>query len=406
MVFKKFLIIFSVVLFALLNITLLFTLLLRTESLNEQIESAAEITIDTIGAIDSALIKTSDEINILREMVNLPPSSYISLDTEDDTSSENDKESVRVKGYNVYYNAFETLYNQHADISKKQFLDKYLTEQKEVLQKLGITYSTGAEKKVDASFVLLKGNNIWYFVKFNEEKNIPAISPFPFEEYIDISDEKDFEPTISKTKDNIALSIAKNSDNIKKLKNFMASTELRNLLTKKNVRIVPASKHADTLFTNILYNISASNAPPNNYLATLSYSNLESSFYMDNQKYDSFEKIKIALEEIDKKIDFRTTEEKLISIASMEIQKMADDPSFKMYLESKGYYLSVAPREDADYVYFDILSVSENSKSIGSFSVNKFTGIIYITDFEEIQLSALATISAGFSGAEMSKKKK
>ncbi len=61
---------------------------------------------------------------------------------------------------------------------------------------------------------------------------------------------------------------------------------------------------------------------------------------------------------------------------------------FLKYLSDNGFKLSQNYREDNDYFYYDIVSSSDKS-IIGSFSIHKVSGEIYLTDHEEVPISSL-----------------
>ena len=81
-------------------------------------------------------------------------------------------------------------------------------------------------------------------------------------------------------------------------------------------------------------------------------------------------------------------DEKRIEKSRDDINLLAEDESFLKYLSDNGYKLSGNVREDNDYIYYDIISLSDKS-ILGSFSIHKVSGEIYLTDHEEIPVSSL-----------------
>jgi LCP family protein required for cell wall assembly len=89
--------------------------------------------------------------------------------------------------------------------------------------------------------------------------------------------------------------------------------------------------------------------------------------------------------------DLRTEEEVLIDISKMEIEKIFDDDEFKSYLQGMNLSVNNMAREDNDYIYYDILH-SDGSR-LGSFSILKKLGDIYLVDADEVPVSSLKTIN-------------
>jgi len=85
--------------------------------------------------------------------------------------------------------------------------------------------------------------------------------------------------------------------------------------------------------------------------------------------------------------DTRTEEEIRIDRAISRITVLAEDEGFRAYLQSKGLTLSETPREDNDYIYFDL--IGEGGERIGSFAVQKMIGEVYLMDKDDVPISSL-----------------
>lgn len=90
-------------------------------------------------------------------------------------------------------------------------------------------------------------------------------------------------------------------------------------------------------------------------------------------------------------LDIRSEEEVLIDSSRQEIEKLLGNHEFKDYLESLDLSMSGIAREDNDYIYYDINH--KDGGRLGSFSILKKLGDIYLVDADEVPVSSLKTIS-------------
>ncbi len=85
--------------------------------------------------------------------------------------------------------------------------------------------------------------------------------------------------------------------------------------------------------------------------------------------------------------DTRTEEEIRIDRAISRVTVLSEDEGFQAFLQSKGLTLSETPREDNDYIYFDL--IDEDGERIGSFAVQKMIGEVYLMDKDDVPISSL-----------------
>ncbi len=90
-------------------------------------------------------------------------------------------------------------------------------------------------------------------------------------------------------------------------------------------------------------------------------------------------------------LDLRSAEEVLIQNAQAKIEDLQNDSVFQSYLESLDLTLNFIPREDNDYYYYDLIKA--DGSRLGSFSVLKKLGDIYLVDADEVPISSLKTVS-------------
>ena len=105
---------------------------------------------------------------------------------------------------------------------------------------------------------------------------------------------------------------------------------------------------------------------------------------------DSFDSMYGMLMEKIGSFDTRTAEEVLIDESKRKIEEILGDEEYIGYLASLDLQLAPGIREDNDYIYYDL--VHGDGSRLGSFSILKKLGDIYLVDSDEVPVSSLKTI--------------
>ena len=90
-------------------------------------------------------------------------------------------------------------------------------------------------------------------------------------------------------------------------------------------------------------------------------------------------------------LDLRDEDDILLDAPKEKISSLYLDPEYGGYLESLGLSLSSEVREDNDYIYYDILR--NDGTKLGSFSILKKLGEIYLVDSDEVPVTSLRTLT-------------
>ncbi len=372
-VMKKTLSAFLIITFAIINLFMLLILIVKTERLEKLIPKMS----DNI-TMEEAFIKTTDEINLLREMLDLPPTEIVSFVEEDKRNGDSEK----VTGYEIYYSAFDTLYYGYKSARDKKELNLFLEKTK------GITadYLLVSEQRESLSVLMLNDRD-YYSIKAGEDNGTYMLSPFPFEKEYRLKTDNDFKKILENTFDNVKLIYDNADSDINKLKDYFNPAMLKRTALEKKIIIKPAmpAEQKDAFIIN-LYDIKG--ADNKTTLGTISYSYKTRGIMLNENIYTDFNQFKNAFINVENIVDIRTREEKILQNSFNDINQMIKDQSFKMFLENRGYYLSGETRQDNDYVYYDIMPLDKTQTRIGSYAVNKHTGYIYIIDFEEVIVSS------------------
>ena len=387
---------FAVIIIAavvLLNFSLLFILLAKTGRLENRIKMSSNAESSFNETVKASLVKIKDEINILRDVNNLPAADFPSFEESDAKQTAN---SNSISGYEIYYLAFEKLYSQHKKNEATEKLNKFFAEINPLLTK----YKFVKDQK-DFLLYLLSENNVYYSLEYDVEKKKIIAGFFPFENKSDISSAADFQAFVDRTYSKVKSLYEKAASEIQSVKNYINSEDIKKSFSEKRIKAVPITENKD-IYNIKLFTISRIN---NQFIGTLSYSYKKEGFLISEKSFGNYEKMKDIILNIDIYIDTRTNEEKIVEQSVKDIKKIADDPSFKMFLESREYFLSTEPREDDEHLFFDFLPLAGGGKYIGSFAINKYTGEIYLTDFDAIQISSVKTLKIINSNKQDPKKK-
>ncbi|MCP5514348.1 MAG: hypothetical protein H7A26_02665 [Spirochaetales bacterium] len=388
---RKSYIVLLLIFLALLNFTLLFIVIIKTGKLEKQITGNEDIR--------NALLKTSDEINLLREVLGFPPA-FIS---ELDSAAENKNElNDRAYGYEAYYSAFEKLYSDYKKQKLTKILKEYLASIKGYLDSYNLII-VQEEVSEDVTFYLKKNGEAYYILKIDNSSDQIKTASYPFEKYIDAGNEKIIKDFINNSFTEIETLFAESLSVKAKTRAFIESAEIKKILSKDKIHAVPANVENNEDSIIKLYNL---NRETGQTVGEVSYSYKNKKIMLNDIAFDNIEDFKKAVIIIKDVIDIKTNEEKAFKKSFDDIIRMINDPSFKSYLEDKGFYISEEPREDADYQYFDIRKIEDRTVLIGSFAIHKISGTIYLTDFDEVPVSSIKSFGMGSITKDAVSKKK
>jgi len=110
-------------------------------------------------------------------------------------------------------------------------------------------------------------------------------------------------------------------------------------------------------------------------------------YRIENKYFNNYSNFYTSLKQFLLEADKRTKEIKVVDIAKEKVESILASDSFLSYLNQNGLTVSLGPREDNDYFYYDMLT--EGNKIIGSFAVQKIIGDIYLMDPDDIMISSL-----------------
>ena len=371
---KKYLIISAIICAVLLNFYLLFNVVVKTGRIEKNYRENLENT--TSELMQAYFPNIIEEINTLRSVLNLPPARIgdFSFETTNPKSDDSNHSFD-----SVYYNSFEILLSHY----KRLNLLSALTEYTEKLSPLLSKHSITGEAK-ESGYIFRKNNVECFSITINNGKY--EFSSFLSEETRVFSEYKELQDIFEKIIPETEKVLSTADSEIAKLHREINEPSTRNLLREKDLVLEPAKIISSDKSRKAIFEISRTNSYT---VGHISYSFIKSGFFIGKNFCENHQKVLEALTSIETVLDIRTREELLVDKSISEIKRIAKDPSFKSYLEDRGYYLKEEYREESDHYYFDILPIREPEKRIGSFKINKYTGFVHLTDFDNVQLSNL-----------------
>ena len=368
-----------------------FSILHKTQRIEKRIINEFGNTNDKLENLQMNSIRISEDLNQTRGFLGLPESSYsFNIISDENENHEGNSSNTELL---PFYKGFEYLKNHYTELGLQKNLAVILetADFKKVLEEKSLNLV-----EIDKLYRIAEtgSGNIFFEITIDVvNKSVFVTSPV-----------SDIEPELFET---VSLEKLVNYIDSKydKIKNHNEKySEFKSLLAG----LLSDSKIKAYLKSNKLYLEKSENVSKNTIIdikresgikiaeINLSYEN--NLFLFCGEKYTDFNKLRENILNITNICDIRTFDEKKIEKSISEIKELSVDESFVKYLSDNGYCFSDKIREDNDYYYFDIILKGQNSK-IGSFSVHKISGEIYITDYEEVPVSSLETVS------ELSKKK-
>ncbi|MDC7232488.1 MAG: LCP family protein [Spirochaetales bacterium] len=118
----------------------------------------------------------------------------------------------------------------------------------------------------------------------------------------------------------------------------------------------------------------------------------DSTFTMKDSSFATLDELKTGLWEYVTTQDIRTASKVQDDLVEEEMILLLKDPAFLQRLEDLGYRPAGTPREDNDYIYYDLIN-SEGTAD-GSLALQKEFAEVYLMDGDDIPVRSLRTFTA------------
>ncbi|HEQ71401.1 MAG TPA: hypothetical protein ENN69_02840 [Spirochaetia bacterium] len=90
------------------------------------------------------------------------------------------------------------------------------------------------------------------------------------------------------------------------------------------------------------------------------------------------------------KLDTRSSRERRLDAVTRSLEERFREKEFQAFLDESGMTLSHTPRENEEFIFYDLF---QNGAKIGSFAVFKNSADIYFMDKDDVQISALKQVA-------------
>ena len=359
----------------------------RLSSVNKTLETNRELllsesaknreTADYLNNINSLI---SYDLNRTRASLGLPVAEYPIINLTDDEESENSQIDAADK---TLFNAVDIMLDAESENKKSAMLGRFLRN--DIISEYILANKIKSNKISNISFNLEFNNKTFIEISASSEKTI-LLTGLSGDELTINSASNEAVYFINTNLYKIKELIETKSDASKKLYSIAEDTNILELLNNK----IRLDVGENELFFSNIFNDNVEKA----WISEEGYS-ISFRLSSDNKEYFDFYLFKDAVFNMLFNYDLRSDEEKLLDKAKTELEYKINDAGFQEYLDSLGLKLSTASREDNDYFYYDIFH--EDGKKLGSFSILKKLGEIYLVDADEVPVSSLKSITVNKS---------
>jgi hypothetical protein len=331
---------------------------------------------ESIDAIVQTLLIETKYTNELRSQIGLSEITYPIEKLLDNKNKDNGDSAKNLS----YFRAIDKLYN--SNIEEKNVSAFHAILKNNDFQSF-IKENKFATKESDSlSIGLIKSELAYFTIRYIAESNSISI-----ESYLGDKLEK---VLFSNSTFDILKNVIKKID----AHNALLDTTLVSFSKiKDNQNLLSELKDKDLSIANVentqeLYTLAA--ARKTTYYLRFGLDKKTLSYFIEDQKMNSYEDFQIALLEAAKKIDTRDETEKMVGKLGDEIKAIISDKSFKTLLDIKKLSVASEPRPDYYFMFYDIKD--SGGKKVGAFAIDRFHPAVYLMDKDDVQLSSLAAL--------------
>lgn len=333
-------------------------------------------------------------LNESREILRLPTISRMMISTDPEEPSTRpdageDKYSQLLfqKGityFSEYYQRRELEYLLN-DVLRYESKEPLLSQSGLVLKETGSVQYLITDKQGSAAVFQLEA------VKMNEGPFIRIESLFGEEEFIALEKESE----LSATRLTAAL-----SEHIRKLKEIRRDREAKiagfkgiieeiggygDIREKELIFEMPEEIEPYTDFTCRIHGLDGLEVPVS---AGIDF--ITGQYRVNDEGFDKPGVFAEKLEKVLADLDMRTESEKRIDELKIVLEDLSADPVFQSFLDENSLRMSQVPREEGDYLYYDLMK--PDGSRFGAFSILKKLGKIYLSDEDDVVITSLMTV--------------
>lgn len=363
--------------------------------LKKSIIQEMRFTPDSYEKISRINYLIGQDLNELRLAFGLPSRTYPALDdrSSDEDSSIGQEGEERNSHYLQYYRAVENLI-AHSDTveAERRFLeilnDKNIAS---VLKRNGLVV-----KRTETGGALEYRGTVFFTCEINKDRTGCNVVSYIGTEYSPREAGPEFATFLENETKKLKTHFSSLPVLAATFRKIIGSPEISAEIAKKKLFLDPPKENNDRITSAVMLKEDRTLTK-----LKMGIDKENARYFLDDAFFSDSAEFKAALMRTIDAVDLRTSSQIRVESVVSSIRALNDDKGFRAYLASKNLTLVLEPREDSDYVYFDLQTPDGVRK--GSFGIQKSKAEIYLLDNEDIPLGALKTF--GMAPVEDSKKK-
>ncbi len=345
----------------------------KTRELNQNIISNLRENRESLDEIRQTLISMSRDANEVRWAIGMPEKSYSILKSQEEEKDRNDHALA-------FFRAVDFLHENNIKEKNRIKFDNFKNEK--ALQDIILQYGLKIEEAGDYDFSIYRGKDLYFKISYNPDEDVYSIASF-------LGEKKEGH----NINNGIILFLELNIEKLNKhyqlaaqmmpvMESYLKSAEVQKWMAQKNLTLRGPFKGINR-YTYTL-------KKGENNLVTMGINKKDFTLSIQGSVYTTFEEFESQLITVLKELDARSEIQKHLEGIQENMSDVLSTDAFFDFLQSKDLKMLGTSREDAEYIYYDLLDESDNR--IGSFAFQKGFGEIYIMDKDDVPLCALKSL--------------
>ncbi len=340
----------------------------------KKLSASAKETAAAVGNLDYTLQNMGEDLSDARNVLGLKTNSYGSDLTKDTPEAPADD-------YAYYYSALDQLMSEFSETMLRKGCS-YFMESKECLDLYRSHNLTPAQK--GREILLSSGGKLFYRLSILPYtaggKVLFDAESFDKVSTAKISTEKELASFIEANNIRIHTHYAQLEPVAKKLEQYSRNQQLLSYLAEHKLYI----KKRDAEDTQTGYDIRRTDG---SLLCSMMLDLVEGKVSLGSVRCASTDELWENLLKLHTLFDIRTVSEKKTESKLEELSAMVKDPAFMAFLETKGFAIAQEPQENLES--YDFAITDRGGFKIGTLSLEKDTGEVYLFDSDNVVVSSV-----------------
>jgi len=324
----------------------------------------------TLDTLQQTILLLANDTNAVRTQLGFSHRIY-------PVTEQNIKNNEAISDDVLFFRALEKIYENNNKEKNSLILKEFKTNT-DFVQLLNEKELTVIDKDV-LQFTVIKKTNLFFQITINPTSSQIQIEDF-LKNTIEVSSfDNRAIAFIRKSINTLENHYLKFAQKIDELEAKINEPEIANLIKVKKISISTISEDYETAQLHMSYN--------NESILACGINKRDLAFTFNNQKIkDITELIPKTIKAINA-IELKSQIEDVIQTAHQKLLTIFKDKAFISLLTENNLTILQQPRQEYYFTFYDLLDKTKTK--IGSFAVDNYTGTIYITDKDEVQISSI-----------------